>query len=58
MKISSENIVSEMIEVAANKAKITPEQSFDCVREALLFVQKKSVEIGPLDLSKIGRAHV
>lgn len=33
--MKSDEIVNEMIEVAANKANITTEQSLECVRTAL-----------------------
>lgn len=52
--MNNEELVNEMIEVAAIKANITNEQSLQCVRTALLYVQEKLVETGPIDLSSIG----
>ncbi|MED4353606.1 hypothetical protein P9265_14915 [Schinkia azotoformans] len=49
-----ENVVEQIIELAAKEAKITTEQSKTNLTKALEEIQKFTLENGEMDLSNIG----
>ncbi len=49
-----ENVVEQIIEAAAKEAQITPEQSKANLSKAFEEIQKRTLEHGQMDLSKIG----